>query len=73
MDRKIGDLVFIESCNSIWKFNNAFLIYLGYVRGDIPSIADGRLMHFFYGKENRRISIREKVLERMEIKIDTKI
>tara|TARA_B100001287_G_C22636100_1_gene507641 strand:- start:1119 stop:1340 length:222 start_codon:yes stop_codon:yes gene_type:complete len=71
--RKLGDLVFIESCDSIWRFNNASLIYLGYVRGDIPSIADGRLMSFFYGKENRRITIREKALERMKIKNDTKI
>ena len=70
---KIGDLVFIESCDSIWKFNNTSLIYLGYARGDIPSIADGRLMSFFYGKENRKISIREKVLERMKIKNDTKV
>ena len=73
MARKLGDLVVIESCDSIWKFNNTALIYLGYVRGDIPSIADGRLMSFFYGEENRRISIREKVLERMKIKNDTKI
>lgn len=71
MVRKIGDLVFIESCDSIWRFNNTSLIYLGYTRGDIPSIGDGRSMDFFYGKENRRIAIREKVLERMKIKYDT--
>ena len=68
MDRKVGDLVVIESCKSIWRFNNASLIYLGYARGDIASIGDGRAMYFFYGKEKRRISIREKVLERMKIK-----
>ena len=73
MGRKVGDLVFIESCDSIWKFENTSLIYLGYVRGDIASIADGRSMRFFYGEENRKISIREKVLERMKIKNDTKI
>ena len=73
MGRNVGDLVFIESCDSIWKFNNTSLIYLGYVRGDIASIADGRSMRFFYGEENRRISIREKVLERMKIKNDTKV
>ena len=73
MGREAGDLVFIESCDSIWRFNNTSLIYLGYVRGDIPSIADGRLMSFFYGEENRRISLREKSLERMKIKNDTKI
>ena len=73
MKIKIGDLVVIESCNSIWKFDNTSLIYLGYVRGDIASIADGRSMSFFYGEENRRISIREKVLERMKIKNDTKV
>jgi len=71
--RDVGDLVFIESCDSIWRFNNTSLIYLGYSRGDIPSIADGRLINFFHGEENRRIAIREKVLERMEIKNDTKI
>ena len=70
---EIGGLVVIESCDSIWRFDNTSLIYLGYVRGDIPSIADGRLMHFFYGEENRRIAIREKVLERMETKNDTKV
>ena len=68
MVKDVGDLVFIKSCDSIWRFNNTSLIYLGYARGDIPSIADGRLMHFFYGEENRRIAIREKILERMEIK-----
>ena len=73
MGREVGDLVFIESCDSIWKFDNTSLIYLGYVRGDISSIADGRLMSFFYGEENRRISLREKVLERMKIINDTKI
>ncbi|NDG53311.1 MAG: hypothetical protein EBY39_09850 [Flavobacteriia bacterium] len=73
MGRKVGDLVFIESCDSIWKFNNTSLIYLGYVRGDIASIGDGRAMYFFYGEKNRRIAIREKVLERMKIKNDTKV
>ena len=73
MGRNVGDLVFIESCDSIWKFDNTSLVYLGYVRGDIPSISDGRSMYFFYGEENRRIAIREKVLERMKIKNDTKI
>ena len=73
MGREVGDLVVIERCDSIWKFNNTSLIYLGYVRGDIPSIADGRGMYFFYGKENRRILIRDKALERMKIKNDTKI
>ena len=73
MGRKVGDLVFIENCNSIWKFDNTSLIYLGYVKGDIPSIADGRSMYFFYGEENRRIALREKALERMKIKNDTKI
>ena len=73
MGREVGDLFFIESCDSIWRFNNVSLIYLGYVRGDIPSIADGRLMHFFRGEERRRIAIREKVLERMKLKNDTKI
>ena len=73
MVRKVGDLVFIESCDSIWKFDNTSLIFLGYVKGDIPSISDGRSMYFFYGKENRRIAIREKVLERMKIINDTKI
>jgi len=73
LGREVGDLVFIESCESIWRFNNTSLIYLGYVRGDIPSIAYGRSMYFFYGEESRRISLREKVLERMKIKNDTKI
>ena len=73
MVKDVGDLVFIKSCDSIWRFNNTSLIYLGYARGDIPSIADGRSMYFFYGEENRRISSREKALERMEIKNDTKI
>ena len=73
MGREVGDLVVIESCDSIWRFYNTALIYLGYVMGDIPSIADGRSMYFFYGEENRRIAIREKVLERMKIKNDTKI
>ncbi len=73
MVRDVGDLVFIESCNSIWRFNNTSLIYLGYVRGDIPSIADGRSIYFFHGEERRRIAIREKALERMKIKNDTTI
>lgn len=73
MVRDVGDLVFIESCDSIWRFNNTSLIYLGYARGDIPSIANGILMYFFHGEENRRIAIREKALERMKIKNDTKI
>ena len=73
MGRELGDLVIIESCDSIWKFNDTSLIYLGYVRGDIPSIADGRLMHFFHGEESRKISLREKALERMKLKNDTKI
>jgi len=30
-------------------------------------------MYSFYGEESRRISLREKVLERMKIKNDTKI
>jgi hypothetical protein len=30
-------------------------------------------MYFFYGEENRRIALREKVLERIKIKNDTKI
>jgi hypothetical protein len=71
--REVGDLVVVENCDSIWKFNNTSLIYLGYARGDIPSVADGRSMYFFYGKENRKIAIREKVLERMKIKNDTKV
>ena len=71
MARKLGDLIF--ATDEFWNFNNTPLIYLGYARGDITSIADGRLMHFFYGKENRRIAIREKVLERMETKNDTKV
>ena len=73
MVREVGDLVAIESCDSIWRFNNTSLIYLGYDWSDIPSIADGRSMYFFYGEENRRIALREKVLERMKIKNDTKI
>ena len=73
MGLEIGGLVVIESCNSIWRFDNTALIYLGYVRGDIPSIADGRSMYFFYGEENRRIALREKAIERMKIKNDTKI
>ena len=73
MGLEIGDLVVIESCDSIWRFDNTALIYLGYVRGDIPSIADGRSMYFFYGEENRRIALREKAIERMKIKNDTKI
>ena len=73
MVREVGDLVIVESCNSIWKFDNTSLIYLGYARGDIPSIADGRRMYFFYGEQNRRIAIREKALERMKIKNDTKV
>ena len=72
MDRKVGDLIIIGS-DKFGGFDNTSLIYLGYARGDIPSISDGRLMHFFYGKENRRIAIREKVLERMETKNDTKV
>lgn len=71
MVRKIGDLI-IAGEGSIWKFDNTPLIYLGYVRGDISSIADGRAMHFFYGKENRRISIREKVIDRIEINLNKK-
>ena len=71
MARKLGDLIFVK--DEFWNFNNTPLLYLGYARGDITSIADGRLMHFFYGKENRRIAIREKVLERMETKNDTKV
>tara|TARA_Y100000768_G_C23500352_1_gene461251 strand:- start:157 stop:378 length:222 start_codon:yes stop_codon:yes gene_type:complete len=70
---EIGDLFVIESCDSIWRFDNTALIYLGYVRGDIPSITDGMSMYFFYGEENRRISLREKAIERMKIKNDTKI
>ena len=71
MARKLGDLIF--ATDEFWNFKNTPLIYLGYARGDIPAIADGRLIHFFYGKENRRIAIREKVLERMETKNDTKV
>ena len=73
MVREVGDLVIVESCNSIWKFDNTSLIYLGCVRGDIASISDGRSMYFFYGEQNRRIAIREKALERMKIKNDTKV
>ncbi len=73
MGLEIGDLFVIESCDSIWRFDNTALIYLGYVRGDIPSITDGMSMYFFYGEENRRISLREKAIERMKIKNDTKI
>ena len=73
MDREVGDLVIIERCDSIWRFDNTSLICLGYDWEDIPSIADGRYVFFFYGEERRRIAIREKVLERMKIKNDTKI
>ena len=73
MGIELGDLVVIESCDSIWRFNNTSLIYLGYARGDMSSVAYGRSMYFFYGEESRRISLREKVLERMKIKNDTKI
>lgn len=71
MDREVGDLV-IAGEGSIWNFENTPLIYLGYARGDINSIADGRSMYFFYGKENRRIAIREKVINKIEINLNKK-
>jgi len=73
LDIEVGDLVVIERCDSIWSFDNTSLICLGYDWSDISSIADGRRIYFFYGKESRRIAIREKVLERMKIKNDSKI